>query len=169
MYDPNFQGYNRTPEGEPEYSSILITLDAKLANLPGPLVVQKMVLGSESPAQALINLLDYYGQKELANRESTFELLMAAGRCDDPVFIYTNEVNTELVMSTNTYTLALTHPEFGRGSMLVTNEKLQEIAARTQQQQLDQHGGFSPLAFAAFEVGPREPEAAGAAKAAPEA
>lgn len=162
MFDPESNEYQRTDDGVPEYGNVILTLDPALARLPGDLVVQKMVFGTDSPAQALVNLFSYYGEPDLANRGSSMELMMAAGRADNPVFVYTNERNTELVMGMATYGLALMHPSFGNGSMLLTNEKLQEVAAKAQASQFEQRGGFCPLQVIAFEVGeqpePRPPE-----------
>lgn len=153
MFDPTHPGYARTPNGQPEYDSVLITIDSVVANAPGTDVIQKFVMSSQSAVAALMGNISYFNEHELlAHSPKTIELLQAAGREANPIYVYTPgargvPVCVQVIMSAETFMGLVEHPDFGAGSMMMTAEKIEETVARLTDGIVSERGGYPPLFF----------------------
>lgn len=148
MFNPEKTDYPRNAADEPEFASIILTLDA-VSNNPqlGDHVVQKFVLSTQDSVEALSNVAGYFGEPDLLSRPANARLLMEAGRRTNPVFVYLTPRagTTQIITSTPTWDMLVQHPSFGRTSALVTSEKMQQVIAQHISNVASYAGGFPEL------------------------
>lgn len=158
MFDPSRTDlYPKNEDGNPDFASILLTIDASLIRPGTPEVVQKMVLSTESSLAAVSSLLIYYGQHSISHTTTFMEMIQASGREKNPVFVYLPENGiTQIVLDLDLWDALVASPAFGKGSLLLASEAIQEQVARMCQAQLESSGVVSRLFF--FDVSPKEPE-----------
>jgi hypothetical protein len=148
MFNPDKNDYPSNEKGEPEFASIVLTIDG-VSNNPelGDNVVQKYVLSTQDPIEALVNIATYFGEPGLFANPSNARILRESGSHSDPVFIYTTprEGTIQVITGTPTWDALVQHPKFGRTSALVATDKLVGIVAKVQADMQQFAGGFAPL------------------------
>ena len=152
MFNPEKDDYPQNAAGQPEFATAILHLDGITETAPGDIVVHKMVYSTEDLIASVTSLASYFGEPEMFANPSNARLLAEAGRCADPAFIYvTPRAGTVLIaMSTPTWDGLVQHPSFGKGSSLLTMEKLVEIAADQQGRLAQFAGGFANLLLLDF-------------------
>lgn len=142
--------YPTNINGDPEFASILITIDhafnAKKEGLIGHHVIQKAVYSTQLATETLWSLFDYYGDEKVQRASSTVEIIGRAYN-RDAVFIYTTPNGlTQILMGTNTLDYLREHDKFGGGSFLMTVNRLVEGVRQLYEDVMNQGAkGIPPL------------------------
>lgn len=148
MFNPDNKDYPRNEADQPEFASIVITVDS-VGNNPelGDDVVQKIVLSTQDLISAISANAAYFGEPALLANPSNARMLVEAGRRENPVFVYTTprEGTIQIITSTATWDMLVQHPLFGRSSNLLACDKLQGLVATVQSDMQQFAGGFAPL------------------------
>lgn len=162
--------FRKNAKGQPEYDSIIITMDHLMENDTGH-VNTKMVLSTEDAEAALFSLFDYYGERaRISALTSTLDLLVQNRMSlEKGIFLYVVPSETrdrfgnlilQVVMSTNLFAALTRHPDFGDGSEFILIQKLTEHFAKILAAINKSNGGnFPPLSYIGFEeqvAGPKE-------------
>lgn len=140
------------------YATVLITLDPALdqtiANSSTPEAnVQKMVFSSMDTASRIAGLFDYYNEHERMHSPDVVRMLQASGAMERPIFVYQTTRNCEILLDVDTLADAIDHPDFGGGDMATAVEKLVEVIARQQQDNLTRSGGVAAVMLIGVELG----------------
>lgn len=132
MFDPESKSYAQNSFGQPEFDTIILTIDEISGNPElGDIVVQKFVLSSQDALDALVANAIYFGQPNLLATPTHGRLLRQSGEMSDPVFVYVTprEGTIQVIASMQTWNNLVSHPEIGDGSAMVATDKLQKIVA----------------------------------------
>lgn len=157
-----------------EYQSVVITLDHLLYRKDGHMTT-KAVYSTEEAEQALLSLLRYYGEADLAAVPSTLDIFIR-GRSNKQgsVYLYVvpagptrsnGEANQGLivqaVMSTETLQFLISHPYLGSGSFANAVKKLVDQILKTMGDLRDAtNGSFPKLTLLSYSEEPEPDEAA---------
>lgn len=140
------------------YATVLLTLDPALdqaiaASMTPEAVVQKMVFSTMDIAARLPGLFDYYREHERMHSPDVVRMLQASGAMERPIFVYQTPRNCEILLDVDTFAAAIDHPDFGGGDMAAAVEKLTEVIARQQQDNVTRSGGIAAVMLIAIELG----------------
>lgn len=154
--DPRYPRNNRN---QPEFGSVLLTLDHLIANDRDHHVRVKAVYSTETAAESLLSLMhDYYpqhGAPALAIKDmATFEILKQLD--DDPehnIALYfvpvvvdrTGGCITQVVLSQIALQNLVVHPAYGNGSSLLAMDALVGSVTRIAQAAVEQVGQVPEL------------------------
>lgn len=153
--------FRKNAKGQPEYASIILTLDHLMENTSGH-VNTKMVLSTEDVETALHSLWEYYGEtSSILSMKSTLDQMVEYRMAPDRgIFLYVTKdvtdrfggLRLEVVMSTDLFSALSMHPNFGDGSEFVLIQKLTEQFAQVLAVVNKSRGGeFPPLTFLGLE------------------
>lgn len=114
-------------EGQPEFQSVLVTLDPKLADRSDGHVVQKFVGSTQTPEGSLDALFRYYGEERVRDMESTKQIL-AYGFDKMSVYAYITRTGIiECCMSVELF--AYISENIANNSILLTVAVINDILA----------------------------------------
>lgn len=167
--------YALNSNGDPEFSSVLLTLDHLLYAHPIH-VVQKMVYSTMDVEGTLLALLDYYKEPQVKLLPTTLDLLVQ-GRSnpEGTIYVYTvpvtnlpatpgripsgqpntGAVKVEVVMSTPAFYDLINSPDIGKGSSLLAVNWIVEAVTGFLEGIKKAKGAFPPLSLFQLEHGIR--------------
>lgn len=166
--------YSLNANGDPEFASVLLTLDHLLYAHPIH-VVQKMVYSTMDVEGTLLALLDYYQEPQVKLLPSTLDLLVQ-GRSnpEGTIYIYTvpvtnlpatpgrvpsgqpnGAVKVEVVMSTPAFYDLINSQDVGKGSSLMAVNWIVEAVSGFLEGIKKTKGAFPPLSLFQLERGIR--------------
>lgn len=176
--DPMAEGfhpdYPRNGNGDPEFGSVVLTLDHMLYRHPFH-VVQKMVFSTQDSEEALLGLMEYYHEDHVKLMPSTLDLLVRGrGNQEGSIYIYTVPVTNlpphpghvpsgsvsgavivQAVLSTPAFYDLINHPDVGKGSSLLAVNWLVEAIVSFLEAQKVAQGAWPPLSLFQLEHGIR--------------
>ncbi len=138
--------YPSNINGDPEFASVLVTLDPNFNNRRDHHVVQKMVYSTQLPEETVPSLFSYYGEPDLARRADIVEML-GRGFGQMSIYVYTTKRGVmEICLGTNS--LALIIQRMGKGSSLLGLQALTEKVVGPMLEQVKRaKGGQIPPLF----------------------
>ena len=154
--------YPTTMDGsQPEYGSVIITLDHLSAGRPGnPHVHNKFVFSTEDEVEAALANFAYYGEATLGMNPIVIKTMGELFTKDFPVLVYNPSANpqqgfmgcTQIILAMDTFIEAINHPDFGAGSILMTVERISGMTGRITVDKLAGHPESARLPFFGFEL-----------------
>lgn len=85
-----------------EFKSIILTVD-HTSTIPGPHVIQKTVLSTESLEQTALSLLKYYDEGGLLASEVTIRQFQELSHSQYPCLVYRTPENVQIIMAYATF------------------------------------------------------------------
>jgi hypothetical protein len=140
--------YPSNANGDPEFASVLVTLDPKFISRGDHHVVQKMVYSTQMPEETVLSLFKYYGEAEFAQRPDIVEIL-GNGFLKPAVYVYTTRLGVmEICLGTGVLRTII--ERIGRGSALLGIAGLiEQIVSPMLEQTKAARGGEIPPLFMA--------------------
>jgi len=161
MNDATFQ-YPTTMAGDqPEYGSVIITLDHLSAGRPGnPHVHNKFVFSTQDEVEAALANFAYYGESTLGLNPTVIKTMGELFTKDYPVLVYNPAPNpeagfagaTQIIMAMDAFIEAINADNFGGGSILMTVEIISQMVGRITVDKLQGAPEGSRLPFFGFEL-----------------
>lgn len=138
----------------PSYKSLILTVDHTTA-IEGALV-QKVVYSDQTLEEAILALLDYYGEADYLKNPETIKLFQQVALSDLPAVVYRTKENIQIVMAMGTHDELLARSESLADCHLFILNTVGEVVANLDKAQ----GDVSPLTVLSwsFEQGGSAPE-----------
>lgn len=133
-------------EAPQEFLSVILTVDAvSNPTNPGPFV-QKLVASDQTMTEAVLSLIDYYGEEKLLSSPATIGQFQQAVMSEFPGFVMRTNVNVEVVLDASTFNrLCIEY-----GSVMQACKEILDLAGLAIQDTEKKAGGVVPLILLDF-------------------
>lgn len=147
MFNPSKDDYPQNEMGQPEFASVIITVDSISLQAEGDDVTQKLVLSTQDTLTALSKNTAYFGEPNLLSQPANLQTVAGASKNPNPVFVYVTprEGVIQIILGTPTWDMIVQHPAFGNSSCLLASERLQQVIANQLGLLAEMTGGFPKL------------------------